>query len=130
MREMWPDWRARGIRSRPGDGPWIDSSPPWSLRAHSDEAALQQTGGFARKAEREKGPVVRYESAINYYHDPAQRARSLGNVRHLSLVAAAPERGLRHTSSSGTDVAGCRSSEYKVVLPERITPAGWSMGGV
>jgi arginine-tRNA-protein transferase len=51
-------------------------------------------------------------SAIYCYHDPAERARSLGTFNILSLIAAARERRLPHVYL-GYYVAGCRSSEYK-----------------
>ena len=51
-------------------------------------------------------------SAIYCYHDPVERARSLGTFNILSLVAAGRERGLPHVYL-GHYVAGCRSSEYK-----------------
>jgi arginine-tRNA-protein transferase len=51
-------------------------------------------------------------SAIYCYHDPAERARSLGTFNILSLLAAARDRGIPHVYL-GYYVAGCRSSEYK-----------------
>jgi leucyl-tRNA---protein transferase len=51
-------------------------------------------------------------SAIYCYHDPAEKARSLGTFNILSLLASARERGLPHVYL-GYYVAGCRSMEYK-----------------
>ena len=63
-------------------------------------------------------------SAIYCYHDPDERARSLGTFNILSLLASAHERGLSHVYL-GYYVAGCRSLEYKrafrpneVLLPD------------
>ena len=51
-------------------------------------------------------------SAIYCYHDPVERARSLGTFNILSLLASARERDLPHVYL-GYYVAGCRSMEYK-----------------
>jgi arginine-tRNA-protein transferase len=51
-------------------------------------------------------------SAIYFYYDPTERARSLGTFNILSLLAAARERELPHVYL-GYYVAGCRSTEYK-----------------
>ena len=51
-------------------------------------------------------------SAIYCYHDPTEKARSLGTFNILSLLAAARERELPHVYL-GYYVAGCRSMEYK-----------------
>ena len=51
-------------------------------------------------------------SAIYCYHDPAERARSLGTYNILSLIASARERGCPYVYL-GYYIEGCRSSEYK-----------------
>lgn len=56
-------------------------------------------------------------SAIYFFHDPAERHRSLGTFNVLSLIAATRERGLPHLYL-GYYVEGCRSLAYK----ERFRP--------
>ena len=51
-------------------------------------------------------------SAVYFYWDPNERARSLGTFHVLSIIAAAHQRGLAHVYL-GYYVAGCRSLEYK-----------------
>ncbi len=51
-------------------------------------------------------------SAIYFYHDPAERHRSLGAYNVLSILASARERGLPHVYL-GYYVEGCRSLDYK-----------------
>ncbi len=51
-------------------------------------------------------------SAIYFYHDPAERHRSLGTYNVMSIMAAARERGLPHVYL-GYYVEGCRSLDYK-----------------
>ena len=57
-------------------------------------------------------PVPEALSAVYFYWDPAERARSLGTFHVLSIIAAARERELAHVYL-GYYVAGCRSLEYK-----------------
>ncbi|HVL15327.1 MAG TPA: arginyltransferase [Gemmata sp.] len=51
-------------------------------------------------------------SAIYYFHDPAERARSLGTYNVLSIIRLAREWELPYVYL-GYFVAGCRSLEYK-----------------
>jgi arginine-tRNA-protein transferase len=51
-------------------------------------------------------------SAIYFYWDPNQRARSLGTFHVLSMIAAARQREVPYVYL-GYYVAGCRSLEYK-----------------
>jgi arginyl-tRNA--protein-N-Asp/Glu arginylyltransferase len=51
-------------------------------------------------------------SAIYFYWDPLERARSLGTFHVLSMMAAARQRDLPHVYL-GYYVEGCRSLEYK-----------------
>ncbi len=51
-------------------------------------------------------------SAIYFYWDPQERARSLGTFHVLSMMAAARQRELAHVYL-GYYVEGCRSLEYK-----------------
>jgi arginine-tRNA-protein transferase len=51
-------------------------------------------------------------SAIYFYHDPDDRARSLGTFNVLSVLAAARALGVPHLYL-GFYVEGCRSLEYK-----------------
>lgn len=51
-------------------------------------------------------------SAIYFYHDPAERDRSLGTFNVLSIIREAANRGLPHVYL-GYYVEGCRSLEYK-----------------
>ena len=51
-------------------------------------------------------------SAIYFFHDPAERRRSLGTFNILALIAAARQRGVPHVYL-GYYVGGCRSLEYK-----------------
>jgi leucyl-tRNA---protein transferase len=51
-------------------------------------------------------------SAIYFFHDPAERHRSLGTFNILAMLAAARQRSLPHVYL-GYFVAGCRSLEYK-----------------
>jgi arginine-tRNA-protein transferase len=57
-------------------------------------------------------------SAIYFYHDPAERHRSLGTFNVLSVIRAAAAAGLPHVYL-GYYVAGCGSLEYKA----RFRPA-------
>ena len=51
-------------------------------------------------------------SAIYFFHDPAERRRSLGTFNVLSVLRAAADRGVPHVYL-GYYVEGCRSLEYK-----------------
>ena len=51
-------------------------------------------------------------SAIYFYHDPAERHRSLGTYNVLSILESARARGLPHVYL-GYYVEGCRSLDYK-----------------
>ncbi len=51
-------------------------------------------------------------SAIDFYWDPDERARSLGTFHVLSIIAAAGQRNLAHVYL-GYYVEACRSLEYK-----------------
>lgn len=51
-------------------------------------------------------------SAVYFYWDPSERARSLGTFHVVSMIAAARERDLAHVYL-GYYVEGCRSLEYK-----------------
>lgn len=51
-------------------------------------------------------------SAIYFYHDPAERDRSLGTYNVLRTIREAADRGLPHVYL-GYYVEGCRSLEYK-----------------
>ncbi|OWK40508.1 arginyltransferase [Fimbriiglobus ruber] len=64
-------------------------------------------------------------SAIYFYHDPAERNRSLGTFNVLSVIAAAAARGLPHVYL-GFFVAGCSSLEYKAKFRpnETLQPNG------
>jgi leucyl-tRNA---protein transferase len=54
-------------------------------------------------------------SAIYFFYDPEQRARSLGIWNILVLLAAAARKGIPHLYL-GYYVAGCRSMEYKATF--------------
>jgi arginine-tRNA-protein transferase len=64
-------------------------------------------------------------SAIYFFHDPAERKRSLGTFNVLAVIRGAAELGLPHVYL-GYYVAGCRSLEYKARFRpnEVIGPAG------
>ena len=63
-------------------------------------------------------------SAIYFYHDPAERDRSLGTFNVLSVIAAAAAAGLPH-AYLGYFVDGCRSLEYKARFrPNETLSAG------
>ena len=66
-------------------------------------------------------------SAIYFYHDPAERHRSLGTYNVLSILASARERGLPHVYL-GYYVDGCRSLDYKARFrPNEVLggPGNW-----
>ena len=64
-------------------------------------------------------------SAIYFFHDPAERRRSLGVFNVLSVIRAAVDAGLPH-AYLGFHVEGCRSLEYKAKYRpnERLDPDG------
>jgi leucyl-tRNA---protein transferase len=69
-------------------------------------------------------------SAIYFYWDPHERARSLGTFHVLSMIAAARHREIPHVYL-GYYVQGCRSLEYKarfrpneVLHPDGV-PGAW-----
>ena len=65
-------------------------------------------------------------SAIYFFHDPAERRRSLGTFNVLQIMEAARVRKLPHVYL-GYFVAGCRSLEYKANFRpnEILTSLGW-----
>jgi arginine-tRNA-protein transferase len=63
-------------------------------------------------------------SAIYFFYDPDERARSLGTYNVLSVIAAAAQRKLPHVYL-GYFVAGCRSLEYKAKFrPNEVLEVG------
>jgi arginine-tRNA-protein transferase len=69
-------------------------------------------------------PIADGLSAVYFFHDPEERARSLGTWNVLSVIAGAGSRGLPYVYL-GYYVQGCRSLAYKArFAPHQIMGPG------
>lgn len=74
-------------------------------------------------------PLAVGPSAVYFFHDPAERKRSLGTFNVLSVIDRARRDGLPH-AYLGLYVAGCRSLEYKAnYRPHEVLVGGEWAGG-